>query len=208
MKIFPNNIKNIIFDLGGVLIDIDANRTINAFNELGLPDLIQAGGWGYNHDVFLNMEKGLITVNEFRDGIRSLLPKSVSDQKVDEAWCAMMIDFPTKRIELLHQLQSKYKLYLFSNTNAIHVNHFHEMFEKKFGYPMSNLFVKEYFSNDMNLRKPCLDSFQYVLNDANLIPGDTLFIDDLNENAEGAKTAGMHSLWLTPEMDLISVFNA
>ncbi len=206
MKKIPNNIKNIIFDLGGVLINIDANRTINAFNELGLPDLIQPGGWGYNHDVFLNMEKGLLSVDEFRDGIRSLLPKPVSDHEIDKAWCAMMIDFPSKKIELLHQLKSKYELYLFSNTNMIHVNNFHGIFEKKFGYPMSDLFVKEYFSNDMNLRKPCIESFQYVLDDAKLNPSETLFIDDLNENTEGAKKTGMHAIWLDPKMDLISIF--
>lgn len=206
MKKIPDGIKNIIFDLGGVLIDIDANRTIEAFRVLGLPDLIKPGGWGYHHAVFLDMEKGLLSNEEFRDGIRALLPNPVSDEDIDRAWCAIMIDFPEERIELLHKLRSRYNIYLFSNTNAIHIDHFRALFKKKFGYPMSDLFVMEYFSNEMKLRKPALESYLYVLNDAEISPAETLFIDDLDKNSEGARQAGMYAVWLSPETDLNSIF--
>ncbi len=206
MKQVVGNIKNIIFDLGGVLLDINPELSIQAFRKLGMPDLIKPGGWSYEHDVFLNMEQGLLSKESFRDGIRELLPQPASDELIDEAWCAMIIDFPEEKIELLRQLKSKYRLYLFSNTNSIHINYFHTIFKKKFSYSLSDLFVKDYYSSEIGMRKPGISSFQFVLNDAGLNPSETLFIDDAKANVESAGEAGMQTLWLHPELDLLSVF--
>jgi putative hydrolase of the HAD superfamily len=206
MKQFSGGIKNIIFDLGGVLLDLDVNRTINAFKDLGLKNAINPGGWGYDHRVFLDMEHGLLTEDEFRDGIRQLLPKPANDLEIDQAWCAMLVDFAPEKIQLLQQLQTKFQLYLFSNTNSIHIAHFHGIFKRKFGFSLSDLFVKDYYSNEIQIRKPAVESYQFVLDDAGLDPAETLFIDDLDKNIEGAKKAGMQALWLKPEMDLLTVF--
>ncbi len=200
------NIRNIIFDLGGVLVDIDASRTINAFKKLGLPDLVKEGGWDYHHEIFLQLEKGQISTTDFRNEIRNLLPDFVSDEEIDKAWCAIIIDFPPEKIELLKELKSQYRLFLFSNTNAIHVNHFHKLFEDKFGHPMSDIFEKEFFSNEMKLRKPSIDSFHYILNNEELKPEETLFIDDLKENAEAARETGMQTVWLSPNLSFPNIF--
>lgn len=201
-----SGIKNIIFDLGGVLLDIDPRRSIAAFRELGMADLIKPGGWSYDHEVFLKMEQGLIDDRQFRDGVRALLPEPVSDQQIDQAWCAMLISFPAEKISWLQKLASGCRLYLFSNTNAIHIRHFHELFMKQFGFPLPELFVKDYYSSDIQLRKPDLRSFQFVLRDAGLKPEETLFIDDLDKNTEAAAQTGMYTICLKPDMDLVKLF--
>jgi len=202
----PEGVKNIIFDLGGVLLDIDPQRSILSFRELGMADLIKPGGWGYDHEVFLKMEQGLLNEQEFRDGVRALIPQPVSDQQIDQAWCAMLIRYPPQKIGLLRELAKRYQLFLFSNTNSIHISHFHELFMREFGFPLSGLFVKDYYSSDIKFRKPDPKSFQYVLNDAGLNPGETLFIDDLDKNTEAAAQAGMHTICLKPGMDLVKLF--
>lgn len=202
----PSGVKNIIFDLGGVLLDIDPRRSIVAFRELGMDDLIKPGGWSYDHEIFLKMEQGLIDERQFRDGVRALLPAPVSDEQIDQAWCAMLIGFPPEKISLLQKLASQYRLYLFSNTNSIHIRHFHELFLKEFRFPLPQLFVKDYYSSDIQLRKPDLRSFQVVLNDAGINSGETLFIDDLDKNTEAAAQVGMHTICLKPDMDLVKLF--
>jgi putative hydrolase of the HAD superfamily len=203
----PSGIKNIIFDLGGVLLNIDPQRSIHAFHELGMADLIKPGGWGYEHEVFLKMEQGLLSEQEFRNGIRTLLSRPASDARIDEAWCAMLLQFPPEKIGLLRELALQYRLYLFSNTNSIHIRYFHGLFMKEFGFPLPELFVKDYYSSDIKFRKPDLRSFQFVLNDAGLNPSETLFIDDLDKNTEAAALTGMHTIYLKPDMDLAKLLN-
>ncbi|MFV0375700.1 MAG: HAD family hydrolase [Mangrovibacterium sp.] len=198
--------KNIIFDLGGVLLAIDVQRTIEAFGRLGMPELIKPGGWGYGHPVFLEMEAGRLSEGQFRDGIRKLLPRPAGDQDIDTAWCAMIIDYFPERIDLLRRLSDNFQLYLFSNTNSIHIRHFQQLFCRRFGHPLSALFVKDYYSSDIGLRKPATESFEYVLNNAGLKASETLFIDDSDANIEGAKKTGMSTIWLTPGSDLLSFF--
>ncbi|WP_372773896.1 HAD family hydrolase [Mangrovibacterium sp.] len=206
MKQQNQQIKNIIFDLGGVLLAIDAERTIQAFRQLGMPDLIRPGGWGYEHQVFLDMESGKLNEDEFRAGIQQLLPQQVSDEAIDAAWCAMIKDYFRDRIELVKRLSADYRVYLFSNTNAIHIRHFQGLFERAFGHSLSQLFVKDFYSNEIGLRKPAPESFVHVLNDAGLNAEETLFVDDSDANIEGAKKTGMNTIWLTPESDLLSFF--
>lgn len=206
MEKILQEVKHLIFDLGGVLLDIDPQRTVKSFEALGLTNVINPGGWGYKQEVFLQMEEGKLTDDEFRNGVRELLPAPVSDAEIDRAWCAMLIDFPAERVSLLKQLESKYNLYLFSNTNNIHVNYFHNLFHQKFGFSMSDLFVKDYYSNEINSRKPSLESFQFVLRDAAINPHETLFIDDSKENVTGAERAGMHAFHLNGETSLHQLF--
>ena len=202
----PENIKNILFDLGGVLLDIDARRTVEAFGKIGMPDLIRPGGWGYDHDVFLQMEQGLLNDQQFRDGIRSLLPHPATDEQIDQAWCAMLIGFNPRKIELLKELRKTYRLYLFSNTNNIHINYFQHMFRNKFGFTLSELFVKDYYSSNIHMRKPSLEAYRKVLDDSSINPTETLFIDDSEKNTENATLTGMQVIHLKPDMDLLSLF--
>ena len=207
MSQIPTTIKNIIFDLGGVILDIDPERSVRAFESLGLKGAILTGGWGYKHEVFLNMEKGLISDEEFRDGVRSLLNKPVADEVIDQAWCAMLVDFPADRVELLKRLKSDFRLYLFSNTNHIHWKAFHSLFQKQHKFSLSSLFERDYYSHELKNRKPALESFQAVIDQAGLNPSETLFIDDSKENIEGAQQVGLHAIHLSPEKDLQGLFS-
>lgn len=201
-----NSVKNIIFDLGGVLLQINANASIEAFREMGMPDMIRPGGWGYNHPVFLEMEAGKLDSASFREGIRELLPQPHSDDEIDRAWCAMIRDYFPERIELVKQLARQYRVYLFSNTNAIHIQFFQQLYRDTFGAELSDLFVNDYYSSEIGLRKPAPEAFDFVLKDAGLEASETLFIDDSDANIDSAKKTGMKTIWLTPDSDLLSFF--
>lgn len=204
----PSQIRNIIFDLGGVLLNLSPQKTIEAFRQLGLPNVIGEGAWSYRHEVFLKMERGEISDAGFRDGIRELLPAFASDGQIDRAWNAMLLDFPPSKIDLLRSLKPRFGLYLFSNTNNIHITHFRNTFRGNFGFDIAELFDQVYYSHEIGLRKPTPGAFLYLLNDAGLVPGETLFIDDSEKNAAGAAEVGIQSVWLRPGMTAESVLDA
>jgi len=135
-----------------------------------------------------------------------LLSHPVSDKEIDKAWCAMLLQFPPGKITLLRELAPRYRLYLFSNTNSIHIGHFHELFRKQFGFHLTELFVKDYYSSEIKLRKPNPEAFRYVLNDAGLNPAETLFIDDFEQNIATARNAGYFVLHYIPGTDLTGFF--
>ena len=198
------SIQTIIFDLGGVLLDIDPGRTIEAFRELGMPEFIRPGGWQYGHQVFTDMEQGLISNNQFRSRINKLLPKQVAEETIDRAWCAMLIGFDQAKIEFVRKLKKDYTLYLFSNTNAIHQSFFRELYFRKFQQDLDRLFTRAYYSSDISLRKPSVEAFQFVINDAGINPASALFIDDSEDNIRGAGQTGLQTLWIRKKDDLRS----
>ncbi|MFV0366171.1 MAG: HAD family hydrolase [Mangrovibacterium sp.] len=200
------NIKNIIFDLGGVLLRIDPNRTTAAFRDLGMPDLIREGGFSYDYQVFLDMEQGRISPDEFRAGIQTLLPQPVSSKQIDEAWNAMLLDFMPERIALVQALRANYRVFLFSNTNAIHQQCFHEKFFQQHNYAMPALFDHDFYSHEIGLRKPKTEAFQKVLKLANINAHETLFVDDLETNCQAAEQVGLQTKCVKPTESLVLPF--
>lgn len=193
-----NGIRNIVFDLGGVLLNIDPKRTIEAFGELGMEQLVGDKGLTYDHEIFYLMEQGKITPDEFREGVLELLPQCVAIQEIDNAWTAMLLDFPAIRVELLKNLRGKFGIYLFSNTNAIHVDKFHSNFRNQHGFEVSSLFDKDFYSNEIGFRKPSPESFQEIIRLSGINPEESLFIDDSLPNVKSAITAGFKGYWLEP----------
>ena len=187
-------IQNILFDLGGVLLTIDAPKTIEAFTRLGWQEVSTKSASNGGYPVFENLETGKDNVEQFRANIRKVLPGKVSDEEIDQAWNAMLVDFPTHILEYVESLKPRYKLYLLSNTNELHVKRFREIFFLKFGYDLDSLFVKAYFSNEIGFRKPDARAFVSVLNDASIRPEETLFVDDLKINTEAAGQLGIKVL--------------
>ena len=202
-----NGIKNIIFDLGGVLLDLDIEKTVRAFQALGLKDVIKPGGWGYRNKLFTDMEKGLITENEFRDQIRDLLPNPATDQEIDDAWCAMLIGFQTPKIELLKYLQHDYRIFLFSNTNSIHLEYFRKLYRDTFGTELDDLFSKAFYSHELKTRKPDLEAFLDVIQKGGMVAHESLFIDDSKMNIEAAKGLGIQTYWLKNGNELTTFFS-
>ncbi len=190
------NLKNIIFDLGGVILNIDAQLTFDAFKELGLNGSFQEKKEAM--DFFFNLEKGHSTPGAFRNFIRQLIGSPVSDEEIDAAWTAMLLDIPAERISYLEDLRNNFRIFLLSNTNEIHRLKFHKTFEENFGYPLDQLFERNYYSHEMGLRKPDREIFKQVLEQNRLIASETLFIDDSEENVIAAKSVGIRGLSILP----------
>jgi putative hydrolase of the HAD superfamily len=198
MERAPEMIENILFDLGGVLLTIDVNKTTEAFTLLGWREASLQSISNSGYPVFENLETGKDNARQFRENIRKVLPGKVSDKEIDQAWNAMLIDFPSQIIAYVHGLKSKYKLYLLSNTNEMHVKRFREIFYSKFGYDFDSLFVKAYFSHEIGFRKPDARAYISVFEDASIRPENTLFIDDLKSNTEAAEQLSMKVLQIEP----------
>lgn len=199
-------IRNIIFDLGGVLLNIDPKKTIEAFGKLGMEQLVGDKGLSYDHDIFYQMEQGQITPDKFREGVLKLLPNRVSFQEIDAAWTAMLLDFPAIRVDLVKNLSKDFKVYLFSNTNAIHVEKFHSIFRNQHGFEVSTLFETDFYSNEIGYRKPSPESYQEIIRLSGINPEESLFIDDSAQNVESAIASGLKGYWLEPGQTVENVF--
>lgn len=199
-------IKNIIFDLGGVLLNINPQKTIDAFGKLGMPQLVSNSGLSYDHDLFIRMEQGQVSPEEFRNGVQELLHQPVSDDLIDEAWTAMLLDFPAIRAELVKRLSNEFKVYLFSNTNAIHVKKYHSNFRNQHGFEVSPLFEKDFYSNEIGFRKPSSESFQEIIRLSGINPEESLFIDDSLQNVQAAIACGLKGFWLEPGQKVEEIF--
>ena len=198
-----HNIRNIIFDLGGVILDIDIPKTKRAFADLGVANIEDYFGIGKASSVFKEQEVGAVTDDEFIAKLGAVGNKQLSRDEVITAWNAMLIRFPEERIALLKQLRKHYKLFLFSNTNAIHLQAFQQMFREQFGASLDELFDKVYYSHVMGLRKPDEKSFLYILEDSQLKAEETLFVDDAKNNIEGAEKVGLRTLLIQNGSDIL-----
>lgn len=199
-------IETIIFDLGGVLLNLDYNLTIQAFENLGIDDAENLFSQKNQTSFFDDFETGKITSEQFRTEIRSHLKKTVSDNQIDDAWNTMLLDFPKARFDFLQKVSKSYRIFLLSNTNQIHMNWFKNYVNDLFGTNVFfDLFEVPYLSNEMGLRKPHQEIFDFVIQQNQLNPPTTLFIDDSPQHLVGAKSAGLQTVWLEPGMEIITV---
>jgi glucose-1-phosphatase len=202
-----SEIKNIIFDWGGVITDLHLDATKKAFQQLGLKIFDDSFPHSKHNDLFLRFETGKISPKEFRNKIRQLTDLPLSDQEIDNAWNAMLGDLPEERWNLLERVCKHYRTFLLSNTNAIHVPYYFGLLQKTYGcYGYTHFFEKTYFSHKLGLRKPNEDIFRYVLSDTGIDPQETLFIDDFIENIEAARQLGFRTVHLKAPLTLVNVF--
>jgi putative hydrolase of the HAD superfamily len=192
---------SIIFDFGDVFINLDKQATPLALKKLGLTK------WSSKIDSLnFNFEKGLITRTEFLLGLNELVPEATPEE-VLAAWNAVLLDFPMYRLEFLETISKKYQLYLLSNTDSIHINHFKETNGDAFYNRFYNCFEKVYFSYDLGKRKPDVEIYNYVINENNLNTERTLFVDDNLDNIQGAKKTGLQVWHLQKgKEDVIQLF--
>ena len=190
----PNhqNIKNIIFDFGGVICDLDINRTVEKFKDFG-PAKSDGMLTREEQDrqfalLVETYEKGNISSQVFRDTIKNHYLVPPSDQAIDVTWNALLIGIPETRIQLLENSKSNYRIFLLSNSNEIHYLHYLKMFQKLTRYhDFNELFEKAWFSFQIHLVKPGKEIFEFVLGDGRLVPSETLFIDDTLKHVETAR---------------------
>ncbi|MBU8893576.1 MAG: HAD family phosphatase [Bacteroidales bacterium] len=204
-----DSVKNIIFDLGVVIININTDLTVKAMKELGFSNFEESYTLFKQTDLFDRLEKGLIDADFFRNELRKHIINDVTNKKFDEAWGAMLLDFPKVRIDLIKELGKKYNIYLLSNTNAIHYKQYTQDFIDQYGFEFNSLFIKAYYSFQMGMRKPDVDIFEFALTESNLLPEETLFVDDLQINIESAKKTGLQTMWIDilKEDDIIEKLN-
>lgn len=202
------NIKNIIFDLGGVILNIDFKQTELAFAKLGIGNFNEYFTLQSLSPLFEKLELGLIEPEVFYDEFRKLAKCNIKNEEIQNAWNALLLDFPIERISWLRNISKKYKIYLLSNTNKIHYDAFIKMFYEQIeDGNFNDYFIKPYYSHEINLRKPCKKCYEFVLKNENLIAQETLFIDDSEQNIKAAKQIGLNVIHLPPphtvlELDL------
>ena len=201
-----HTVKNIIFDLGGVFMNLDYQKMEQAFIDLGIVNFSELFTQHHSSPLFEDLETGKITNKDFYDQLRKISGVNISDAAIKDAWNAILLDFPKERLDWLSEIKKKYKIYLFSNTNQIHYDAFIETFRKQTGIEDFNqYFIKAYYSQTLGLRKPYAAAYQKVLDEQNIIASETLFIDDTLKNIEGAKAVGLQTVHLAPPLTVLDL---
>lgn len=187
-------INNIIFDLGGVIINLDIPKTISEFNNLSSIPFESIYTQLQQYPIFDLYDKGEISSDDFFNDLKKITNTNSDIRAIRQAWDAMLLDFPKHRLELLNSLKDKYRIFLLSNTNEAHIETFELDLHKQHGYKnLEPFFEKVYYSCRIGMRKPDTEIFDYVLNQNNLIAQETLFIDDSPQHIEGALKTGINA---------------
>lgn len=203
----PTNIKNIILDLGGVIINLDTQRPFAAFKELFAHNYSEIEATFTTLNLFNNFEVGKVTAEEFILFFLNRHP-NLTPKQVVTIWNSMLLDIPKERIVLIRKLALKYNVFLLSNTNEIHLTHINNYLFDTYGITSINsLFKKAYFSHEVGFRKPNPEIFKLVLNKNELNPSETLFVDDSIEHIQSAQQLGINTKHLVDET-LNEFFNA
>ena len=182
-------IKNLIFGYGGVFLLLDEEKTYQAFKDLGLLFISPALAASNN-----DFQRGRISIPTFISNIQKELPRPATEEQIIDAWCAMLGRLPQERIELLKKLKKQYRLFLLSNTDDIHIDRVTRTTPEAVEFLAQ--FERVYYSQNTGYRKPEIEIFQLVIDENNLTPSESLFVDDIKENAEAAGRVGMHYHWL------------
>jgi putative hydrolase of the HAD superfamily len=196
-------IKHIIFDLGGVILNIDYKLTEKAFIDAGIPDFPELYSQLRQSDLFDKFEVGGMGRETFIEELRKASHRDITDEAILNAWNAMLLDFPVRRLQILQQLHLYYDLFLLSNTNEVHEDAFNRILMDSHGIPNIGVFFdKVYLSHKVGMRKPNREIFQRVLDDNGLKPHETLFIDDSPQHIAGAKEVGIQTIFLEKGMTI------
>jgi epoxide hydrolase-like predicted phosphatase len=189
--------KNLIFDIGDVIVDIDYLVTIAEFQKLALIDFSEIVSYSRQHHIFDAFEKGQITAQEFRDQLRPFLKSDVKDEEINNAWNAILIHYPPAKIELLKSLKTRYRTFALSNINEIHIRSLNKAAGQLFGVnAFADFFHRAYYSSEMGCRKPEAKIYEMVLKDEQLNPAETFFVDDKEENIQAANALGIRAFQL------------
>ncbi|UII20466.1 HAD family hydrolase [Fulvivirga ligni] len=200
------NIKNIIFDLGGVIINLRPDYTVVEFAKLAGISEDEILDKYLNDEPFKLYEKGLTTDEEFHAYLKEITGHD-DVKNLEKAWNAMLLDIPQERLELLKRLRKDYRLFLLSNTNEIHLRCFTEIASSQNKCSIEDYFDHAYYSHHMNKRKPDAEIYEQVLEEQGLVAEETLFIDDNADNIAGAGNLGIQTLHVTGDHTLKEFFD-
>lgn len=187
-------IKNIILDLGGVLLNINYQKTADAFVELGFHDFNSMYTQYTADEIFSKLETGKISNEDFYDSLLAKAAQPIPVNDLQTAWNAMLLDFRMESLYKLRQLKQDYRIFLLSNTNDIHWQAFQTIFtESTDEASLDHYFHKAYYSHQVGLRKPNADIYEFVAADAAVEMAETIFIDDSFNNIEAAAALGFQT---------------
>ena len=200
------NIKNIVFDLGGVLVDLDFKSAINGLQKAGFANVKEQLQTFDREGIFQKFELGEITADEFRAAIRKNAIVTLTDTEIDNLWNLMLLEIPREKLELILDLRGKYMVYLLSNTNSIHWDYVCKHAFNYRGFRVNDYFEETFLSYEMHLAKPDKAIFEKMMHEANLLPEETLFIDDSEANCKAAEAIGIHAHHYHIGDDLSKIF--
>lgn len=196
-----------VLDLGGVLLDIDYNKTIESFVELGWQGGESFFNQMYQDEVFDLYETGHLSTMAFINKILEALPRGTSPNKAVFAWNAMLGEFPLEKIELLEKHASEKKLALLSNTNPLHLEVVRMQWQKCRSYAFEDLFQHVFYSHEIGMRKPEIETFLWVSDQLKCKPENIFFIDDSIQHIEGARNSGLNAVMYHELNDLKTYFS-
>jgi FMN phosphatase YigB (HAD superfamily) len=204
-----SGIKNIIFDLGGVILDLSVDHTLQSFSDLSGLKKNEVEKIFHSTPEFLVYEKGGMTDAEFRDFVRQVYKISAPDSALDKSWNAMLRGMPLDKLALLDKLKTKYNVFLLSNTNNIHLDYINTMMMPAVSGDrgLDDYFHRAYYSHLMFMRKPDAEIFERVLSDNDLDSAETLFLDDNASNVAGAASVGIQTVHVTSPNLMLEYFN-
>jgi glucose-1-phosphatase len=204
-----SGVKNIIFDLGGVILDLSVDHTLQSFSELSGLKKEEVEKIFHSTPEFLLYEKGGMTDSEFRDFVRRVYKINAPDSSLDKSWNAMLRGLPVDKLALLDKLKTKYKVLLLSNTNNIHLTYINDIMMPAVNRErvLDDYFHHAYYSHLMFMRKPDAEIFEKVLSDHNLKASETLFLDDNASNIAGAGSIGIQTVHVTSPNLMLEYFD-
>lgn len=205
-----SSIRNIVFDFGNVLFDLDLPAIGREIQHLvgdqyeTVRERLQRSG------VFELYETGGLTTEEFVDAIRLAGPVPLSAEQVIAAWNSIFIGMPRERFDMLLRLRHQYNVFLLSNINDLHATWIDDYMLREHGLTdfQSRYFDGVYYSHLIRLRKPDREIYEYVLADAEILPQETLFIDDLEENVKAAREVGIQGVVKRAEVDVLALIGS
>jgi HAD superfamily hydrolase (TIGR01509 family) len=203
IKMNDPGIKNLLLDLGGVLIDVDYHRTAKAFENLGAQHFVQLYSQQHATPEFEELEIGKLADDEFITRMQTRCTPGTTKQQVEDAWNAILLDFRMETIDYLTVLQKRYRLFLLSNTNNIHHRAFEKKFREQTGLDSLDVFFdRALYSHKIGMRKPHINTYKKVMEMLGIQGGETLFIDDSTVNIRPAAEAGLHTRLLKADETL------
>ncbi len=200
-------IKNIILDYGNVIFMIDFARSQHAFSQLGVSNVNDVFAHHGQIKIFDDFDRGLISAAEFRQSVRELTGNlALTDEQIDTAWNALLIGVPPGKHEILTALKEKYRTFLLSNNNEIHYKYCMEHIQAVYGIPDNSVFFEHaYYSHLMGKRKPNADIFEQVITEQEIVPSETLFVDDSPQHLQTAEKLGFHVALCTTDHPLEAI---
>ena len=199
------SIKNILFDLGGVILDIDVNATLQGFYELDFPKELLSYPHNMNTDLFFRYETGKISTEAFRDELRKISGVDFSDGDFDRIWNKMIVRVPEERARLISKLKERYGIYMLSNTSPLHVPVYEQMYLEAAGSSVHEVFDRVYYSFDIGWHKPDAGAWEYVVKDSGIVPQETLFLDDNIHNIKASQELGFQAIHIHERTSLVDL---